>query len=151
MTKHLAFLAICLCLGCGGGGSPKVVGPDPAAKLTPVISNMQLLPSTAEQNDGGCTESISIYVDFTDVDADVTEGRLTYGNVTYTGGVAGATNLASGTLTGSIGASTATIGSMTVTISIIDSQGHESNALSQPFTVTAKTIPAPTLLSLSFG
>jgi hypothetical protein len=150
MVRFLALGLLCLSLACGGSSDPIVNGGNqPKSGHPPQISNLILTPTTAELNSGSGVTTVSFMVDFSDVDSDVNQARLTYGSKSIVGGVQDGMGYSSGTVWGAVELSTASLGTTNIQLSLIDSQNNESNVLSGTFTVTEHVVPPPTLFKLN--
>lgn len=134
MKNFLFALLAFIALGCssGGGGGSSPTGPSGSA---PGISNLQYSPHSATVGQGGGAVTATGTIDFIDADGDVSSFKITGNGTEKTYPVAGATGIKSGTIYITAVSDTTTARSGTFQVSVIDSQGHESNKLTGTFTV----------------
>lgn len=127
--------------GCGGGGFVNNSG-EPSNFSTPVISNLQFVPSSATRGTASAAVSGSFY--FVDNGADMTGGvailkgydshqNLYFSSdIPHTGYALSAT---SGTAILPVQISTYQAGVITIVLYITDGKGHKSNEITGTFTI----------------
>ena len=120
------FAALFLSLTLYGCGSSSGIGGN-----SPGISNLVVSPSSIAHNSGGGAATLTVYVNFIDLDGDLVKLRLIdtstqqYREAT----LSGTSGLTTGTAYITTIGSTATVGSYPFSIVAYDSRGNASNAL----------------------
>lgn len=148
-------LAVCIFLisGCGsGGGTVGSGGGGGGVGTAPTIANLRYSPTSANRNDGGGLIPVSMMIDVSDPDGDVStlvvkvfnaSGQILFSKIAP----AGADGKNSGLITASVTLPTTSLENLAFQVSIFDVRGHASNTLSGSFSVV-EAVPAPPAFTL---
>ena len=130
MKKYLLFILTFL-IGCGGssGSSTNLLPLNPSN--IPSISNLRTSPAVIQLNEGGGSVQVTISINFTDNDGDITTARYRDSSgADITQALAGFGGKTSATVYFVINVNTRTSRSITYEIWLIDGAANESNKLS---------------------
>jgi hypothetical protein len=156
VKKLTHILMVSFLIGCGGGGGDGGGHP-------PVISNLQISPTSVMVNAGGGTVGVTGSFDFTDSGGDLTQVVLTTydNNHTQVGSITipvSAPGITASQAYGTVIIDTSVPGNFTFTILVYDSAGNTSNSLTGIFSVTpdpgnvgATLWPGTKITSVAYG
>ena len=146
-TRLLLTLVVAALAACGGGGGG-------SKNSAPVISNLQISPTSALQYDGNGTVSITTSLDFADPGKDLATFYINSSDGdSISGDITGVAGTASGSIEGTVDVDTTQLGHFTFQVYVTDSSGNRSNTLSGAFDVnpndtashwSVRSLPIPT-------
>lgn len=138
LNRHVILAAMVALLGgCGGGGN------SPSALAPPVISNLSYTPTAAYQGSGGGQTTVNGSLSFSGANQGVASVTIVVLDATgnsvssnTTPAPYGSVN-ATGTISGTVVVGTNVVGRYTIKVTLTDSSGLVSNALTGGFRISA--------------
>ncbi len=134
MRMIILGLILILFYGCSSGssGSSSITGPSSSNK--PAISNLTYSPKSATLNQGGGAITINIYIDYVDLDRDISTFTMTTSSGSSKTISVSASTI--GTLAISVITTTTTSGNYTFDVYVTDSKDNISNTLTGTFAIS---------------